>query len=169
LDEPFGALDPITRREVQEEFKNLETFLHKTMVLVSHDVFEAFDLGDRVCLMDAGKVQQIDTAKKLIFQPENNFVKNFFKANRFQLELKVLTLEDVLSVLPSPGRQDGPVVDFKQSETLLDVLEHLENISAENPIVNIIDGSEQSIAKTIYEDILTAFHKVKNKIRHEGL
>ncbi len=168
LDEPFGALDPITRREVQEEFKNLETFLHKTMVLVSHDVFEAFDLGDRVCLMDAGKVQQIGTAKKLIFEPENDFVRNFFKANRFQLELKVLTLDDILSVLPSPGRQDGNIIDFKQSETLLDVFEQLENSSAENPIVNIVDDSDQSTAKTTYQDILTAFHKVKNQIKHKG-
>jgi len=59
LDEPFGALDPITRRDIQREFKNLESLLDKTMVLVTHDVFEAFDLGDRVCLMDRGRIKQI--------------------------------------------------------------------------------------------------------------
>ncbi|MDZ7723515.1 MAG: ATP-binding cassette domain-containing protein [candidate division KSB1 bacterium] len=90
LDEPFGALDPITRRDLQNEFKQLETLLHKTMILVSHDVFESFELGDRICLMDQGEIQQIATARDMLFQPANDFVRDFFQANRFQVESKSL-------------------------------------------------------------------------------
>ncbi len=88
LDEPFGALDRITRNQIQEEFKRWESLLHKTMVLVSHDIFEAVKLCDRLCLMDGGKIQQLATPRELIFEPRNNFVSDFFQANRFQLELQ---------------------------------------------------------------------------------
>lgn len=77
LDEPFGALDRITRSQIQQEFKQLESLLNKTMVLVTHDVMEAVTLCDRLCLMDRGKVEQIGTPKQLLFQPHNAFVRNF--------------------------------------------------------------------------------------------
>jgi osmoprotectant transport system ATP-binding protein len=96
LDEPFGALDRITRSQIQEEFKRLETLVHKTMVLVSHDVLEAVKLCDRLCLMDGGKIEQIGSSRELIFEPKTNFVRDFFETNRFQLELQVTRLEDLL-------------------------------------------------------------------------
>ncbi len=87
LDEPFGALDPITRKEIQNEFKHLEVLINKTMILVTHDVFEAFYLGDRICLMNAGKVEQIGTSQELVFSPRSVFVKDFFKPHKEQLDL----------------------------------------------------------------------------------
>ncbi|MEO1051570.1 MAG: ABC transporter ATP-binding protein [Bacteroidota bacterium] len=100
LDEPFGALDPITRHQIQLEFKNLEAILNTTMVLVTHDVVEAITLGDRICLMDEGRIQQIGTAKELIFRPANDFVKHFFNANSLQLALSVLSKKDITPYLP---------------------------------------------------------------------
>lgn len=86
LDEPFGALDPITRRQIRKEFITLESLLKKTMVLVTHDVFEAFELGEKICIMDNGKIQQIGTQKELLFNPANLFVKTFFEADKKYLE-----------------------------------------------------------------------------------
>ena len=78
LDEPFGALDQITRKQIQNEFKNLESLLQKTMILVTHDVFEAIKLGNKIGLMNKGRIEQIGTPQELIFSPRNPFVKNFF-------------------------------------------------------------------------------------------
>ena len=85
MDEPFGALDPITRKQIRKEFKTLESLLHKTIVLVTHDIFEAFELGDKVCLMDKGKAQQIGTPRELIQKPANSFVQEFLDANCYEL------------------------------------------------------------------------------------
>ena len=85
MDEPFGAVDPITRKQIRKEFKTFESLLHKTIVLVTHDIFEAFELGDKICLMDNGKVQQIGTSRELIQKPANSFVKEFLDANCFEL------------------------------------------------------------------------------------
>jgi osmoprotectant transport system ATP-binding protein len=86
LDEPFGALDPITRRQIRKEFITLESLIKKTIVLVTHDVFEAFELGEKICLMDNGKIQQIGTQKELLFAPANPSVKTFFEADKKYLE-----------------------------------------------------------------------------------
>lgn len=102
LDEPFGALDPITRSQVRNEFRNLETILHKTMILVTHDVYEAVLLGDAICLMDKGKVVQIGSPKDLLFNPRDQFVKDFFSENRLQLEMEVITTDQLdLEGLPT--------------------------------------------------------------------
>ena len=102
LDEPFGALDPITRSQVRNEFRNLETILNKTMILVTHDVFEAVFLGDAICLMDKGKVVQIGSPKDLLFNPKDQFVKDFFNENRLQLEMEVITTDQLdLEGLPT--------------------------------------------------------------------
>ncbi|MGK7371351.1 MAG: ABC transporter ATP-binding protein, partial [Candidatus Halalkalibacterium sp. M3_1C_030] len=92
MDEPFGALDPITKEKIREEFKNLLHEIKKTVILVTHDVFEAFDLCDRICLMDEGRVMQTGTPKELLFQPDNEFVRSFLDNHRLQLEMMSITV-----------------------------------------------------------------------------
>ncbi|WP_310394660.1 ATP-binding cassette domain-containing protein [Hymenobacter sp.] len=95
LDEPFGALDPLTRASIRREFRELEELRRKTVVLVTHDVTEAFELADRILLLDAGRVQQLGTPRELLFRPANDFVRRFFAAERLALQLRTLTLGDV--------------------------------------------------------------------------
>ncbi|GAC1592810.1 MAG: ABC transporter ATP-binding protein [Hymenobacter sp.] len=95
LDEPFGALDPLTRARIRREFRELEELRSKTVVLVTHDVTEAFELADRILLLDAGRVQQLGTPRELLFRPANDFVRRFFAAERLALQLRTLTLGDV--------------------------------------------------------------------------
>lgn len=95
MDEPFGALDPVTRASVRKEFRALDEIQHKTIIMVTHDVQEAFELGTRICLMDKGKVQQTGTPAQLLFSPANDFVRSFFDEHRFVLELKALTIADI--------------------------------------------------------------------------
>jgi osmoprotectant transport system ATP-binding protein len=80
MDEPFGALDPLTRRRLQDEFKALQRRLGKTVVLVTHDVPEALRLGDRVAVMHAGRVVQEGAASEIRERPQAGFVSDFLAA-----------------------------------------------------------------------------------------
>lgn len=100
MDEPLGALDPVTRGSIRKEFNNLDELKRKTILMVTHDVQEAFELGDRICLMNKGKIVQIGTATELLFKPSNDFVSGFLKEQRFQLELESIQLKDVWQLLP---------------------------------------------------------------------
>jgi osmoprotectant transport system ATP-binding protein len=80
MDEPFGALDPLTRRRLQDEFRGLQSRLGKTVVLVTHDVPEAFRLGDEVAVMDRGRVLQRGTPARLREAPRPGFVAEFIAA-----------------------------------------------------------------------------------------
>jgi osmoprotectant transport system ATP-binding protein len=80
MDEPFGALDPLTRRRLQDEFKGLQARLGKTVVLVTHDVPEALRLGDRVAVMHAGRVAQEGTPAEIRDAPAPGFVRDFVEA-----------------------------------------------------------------------------------------
>ncbi len=79
MDEPFGALDPVTRRRIRKDFAELDEFREKTIIMVTHDIQDAFALGDRICLMDKGKVVQLGTPEELRDRPANDFVSNFLK------------------------------------------------------------------------------------------
>ena len=80
MDEPFGALDPLTRRRLQDEFRGLQSQLGKTVLLVTHDVPEAFRLGDEVVVMDRGRVLQRGTPAELRSSPRPGFVADFIAA-----------------------------------------------------------------------------------------
>lgn len=95
MDEPFAALDNITKSDIHADFKSLEELKNKTIVMVTHDVQEAFELGHRICLMDKGKIVQVGTPGDILYRPKNGFVKDFFSGNRLLLEYKLVTLKDV--------------------------------------------------------------------------
>jgi osmoprotectant transport system ATP-binding protein len=80
MDEPFSSLDPLTRVQLQKEFLEIKKKLHKTTVFVTHDLREAFILGDHILLMDAGKAMQYGTKSELQQHPANEFVKTFINA-----------------------------------------------------------------------------------------
>ena len=86
MDEPFGALDPITRTHVRKDFGNLGDLRSKTIILVTHDVQEAFEMADRILLMDKGRVIQQGTPNELLFHPSGDYVRSFLDEQRFPLE-----------------------------------------------------------------------------------
>lgn len=140
MDEPFGALDPITRAGVRKEFLELPELKSKTIVLVTHDVQEAFELGDRICLMDKGKIVQSGTAKELILKPVNDFAKTFFDHQRFSLELSAITFEDIWNEPEAGlGSDANAAITTSASATLWQGMELLSTSS--NSALTVVNDS----------------------------
>ena len=92
LDEPFSALDPLIRREMQDEFLRLQSTLHKTIVFITHDFDEAIRLADRIAIMHDGVIEQLGTAEELITDPATDYVAAFTKDVPRSKLLRVRTL-----------------------------------------------------------------------------
>lgn len=97
MDEPFSALDPLSREQLQSDLLSLKEKIQKTIIFVTHDMQEAIRLGDRICLMNNGKVVQIDTPEEMIKNPTNDFVRHFIGINNEQpLFDEQKSVEDIL-------------------------------------------------------------------------
>ncbi|MDR6464717.1 ABC transporter ATP-binding protein [Chryseobacterium sediminis] len=144
MDEPFGALDNITKTDIHAEFKSLEELKNKTIILVTHDVQEAFDLGHKICLMDQGKIIQTGTPKEMLYQPNNDFVKNFFAKNRLLLEYKVARLRDMTSLIE--GSRFYEELKFSENSSVWDALQQL---------------SADTLLSEDYENLVKAFNEYR--------
>ena len=100
MDEPFSALDPITRNQLQNELIELQENVKKTIVFVTHDMAEAIKLADRICILDSGKIQQFDTPEQILKNPENDFVSNFVGKNRIWDSPDLIKAEDIMIETP---------------------------------------------------------------------
>ena len=96
MDEPFGALDPITRDQLQEELLSLQQKLKKTIVFVTHDMDEALKLGDRIAIMKDGDLIQIDTPEKLLHQSTNGFVEEFIGKHQIIQNPDLMPISEVM-------------------------------------------------------------------------
>ncbi|QBA21489.1 ABC transporter ATP-binding protein [Chryseobacterium indologenes] len=144
MDEPFGALDNITKSDIHSEFKSLEELKNKTIILVTHDVQEAFDLGHKICLMDQGKIIQSGTPGEMLYQPKNDFVKNFFAKNRLLLEYKVGRLKDLNSMIE--GSRFYEELQFSDDTSVWDALQQL---------------SADTLLSAEYENLVKAFSEYR--------
>jgi osmoprotectant transport system ATP-binding protein len=129
MDEPFGAIDPVTRARLQEEFRRLQSRLRKTVVFVTHDIEEAVRIGDRIAILNVGGIlEQYDTPGEVLGHPATEFVASFVGADRGIKHLKVTridpaqvehprtvaptaSLASVRELLASTGALSVPVVD----------------------------------------------------------
>jgi osmoprotectant transport system ATP-binding protein len=97
MDEPFGAVDEIVRKSLQEELKQLQKRLKKTIVFVTHDIDEAIKLGDRIIIMNQGQIEQGGSAEDFLFHPANDFIKEFLGLKNFTSYLSQVNISHVLS------------------------------------------------------------------------
>lgn len=101
MDEPFGALDPITRDALQEEFKNLQRTLDKTIVFVTHDMDEAIKLADRIVILKGGEIVQVGTPDEILRNPVNAFVEEFIGKDRMLQTLPDVELvQQIMNTMP---------------------------------------------------------------------
>ena len=139
MDEPFGAVDEITRRGLQEEILKLQENLKKTIVFVTHDIEEAFKLGSRIVLFDSGKIVQQGTRKQMIFNPKNQFVEDFFGAKNFTAYLNVTSVVDVMI----PDFEEKSILRVKEDASLMEGIKILfdygvDNIAVEDKMGKIV-------------------------------
>lgn len=97
MDEPFGALDPIIREKIQDEFLQIQTEVKKTILFVSHDIDEAVKMGDKIVLMREGEIMQYDHPAEILMRPKNDFVKQFIGQDRMIKGLSLYTIDDLIS------------------------------------------------------------------------
>ncbi len=96
MDEPFGAVDPVTRSQLQNEFLRLQKKIKKTICFVTHDIDEAIKMGDRIAIMEQGNLVQYDSPENLLFNPNNEFVEDFVGSDRSLKVLNLLRIDTVL-------------------------------------------------------------------------
>jgi osmoprotectant transport system ATP-binding protein len=143
MDEPFGALDPLTRERLQSEFLRLHGEVRKTVVFVTHDIDEAIKVGDRVALLrEGGHLAQYDTPDRILAHPADEFVARFVGADRALKRLSLRRLRD-LELVPAPDRappEPGATV-ARCDTTLRDALALLLETGADALVV-IDDGGQ---------------------------
>ncbi|WP_054889587.1 ABC transporter ATP-binding protein [Pseudomonas sp. NBRC 111118] len=100
MDEPFGAIDPINRDTIQDEFMRIQRQVGKTVLFVSHDIDEAVKMADCVALFNAGHVEQFGTPDDLLARPVSDFVANFMGGDRIMKRLRLLQAADIASQTP---------------------------------------------------------------------
>ena len=105
MDEPFGALDPLTREELQDEFLDIQSEIETTIVFVTHDINEALKMGNRIAVMNEGECVQYDSPTALLNNPATKFVEDFIGPDRTLKQLRVLRVEEIMeSEVPDEHR-----------------------------------------------------------------
>jgi osmoprotectant transport system ATP-binding protein len=149
MDEPFGALDPITRDRLQSEFLRLQSEVRKTVIFVTHDIDEAIKLGDRIAILRQGGVlAQYDTPEEILAHPADEFVARFVGADRGLKRLSLHTLSEVELEPPELALEGAPVVG--RETTLRDALSVM--LSAGYPRSLVRDGDTGPPAGSISVD-----------------
>jgi osmoprotectant transport system ATP-binding protein len=139
LDEPFGALDPITRERMQDEFVTLARGVDKTFVLVTHDVFEAVRLGDRIGVMHEGRLVRVGSPRALVGDPGDPRVEALLGRHRFQLRLMTTPLVEVEGGR-TVGDADERLPEIDGDRSVWDAVEACERSSSTTIVVRHVDG-----------------------------
>ncbi|MFP4167741.1 MAG: ABC transporter ATP-binding protein [Desulfonatronovibrionaceae bacterium] len=122
MDEPFGAIDPINRDQIQDEFLRVQAKLKKTIAFVSHDIHEAIKMGDKIALFNEGRLVQYDSPEVILTQPKNKFVADFVGADRALKVLGIMRVREAMNKSPKnivQGSALAPeVLNFMEDKSL---------------------------------------------------
>ena len=155
LDEPFSALDPLIRRDMQNEFLRLQNMLHKTIVFITHDFDEALRLADRIVIMYEGAIDQIGTPEELLTRPATDYVREFTKDVARD---KLLNVGSVMVRGPTTETGNGLTVgrDDKLAAVAGKVLRH-------GGPANVVDETGTPVGMVTGEQILDALYGPDNQ------
>lgn len=139
MDEPFSALDPISRKNLQDDVLKLQSEINKTIIFVTHDIEEAMKMGDRICLLNEGHVEQIGTTEDFIHHPKNDFVKSFI-GNMDAHVLKQVQLGDIAQ----PISEVHPTsIDAYPKVTPSQTIDDIYGLLAEHEAIVMDKGGEE--------------------------
>ena len=149
MDEPFGAIDAITRETMQKELLRLQQTARKTILFVTHDIHEAIKMGDKIIIMHEGRLQQFDTPDNIMLYPANEFVTSLVSADDIMERLKTVSLQAVMTpVKGTPGGDDRILPSSTTIEASLPIF--LENKEA---VVYVQDEEGNLIGQVSWEQL----------------
>ncbi len=153
MDEPFSALDPISREQLQDDLRNLQQEIKKTIVFVTHDMDEALKIADMVVVMRDGKVEQIGTPQELISEPANDFVRSFIGLDRInrQRMFGERKLKEFLSIFDTEAKEDA--LQLSKETTIDEAFYQLEKSGYSH--LRIMDGTSV-LAYASHRDLVKA-------------
>lgn len=164
MDEPFSALDPITRTQIQDALLDMQSTLKKTIVFVTHDMDEAIKLADKICIMKDGNIEQYDTPEHILKHPANDFVRGFIGEKRIWTSPEFIKTHDIMISEPICCHPDTTLLQCitKMNDARVDslmVIDHSRNL------VGIILGEtligQENVHKTAQEVMTTDFVSVR--------
>ncbi|HAE0521156.1 TPA_asm: CBS domain-containing protein, partial [Salmonella enterica subsp. enterica serovar Enteritidis str. P125109] len=138
MDEPFSALDPVTRNDLQEELFNLQEEVKKTIVFVTHDMDEAIKLADRICIMRDGEIVQFDTPEEILRHPKDEYVESFIGKNKIWSSPEFIKAEDIMIEDP---------VSISGKRTLLQGIEIMRGRKVDSLLITDRDRVLQGLIK----------------------
>ena len=152
MDEPFSALDPISREKLQDDLIELQRKIKKTIVFVTHDIQEAIKLGDRICLLNDGRVEQIDTPENFMKHPKNDFVKQF-------LGQHIQTSPTIASILPYLSEAEVSSVTNAPTLKSKAKIEEAFQLLAQYDMITIIETESKKNYQLHRKDMFTYLNK----------
>ncbi|WP_347860536.1 ABC transporter ATP-binding protein [Salimicrobium sp. PL1-032A] len=182
MDEPFSALDPISREQLQQDIQSLQKEIQKTIVFVTHDMDEALALGDRVCLMKEGEIVQLDTPQELVLNPADSFVKDFIGGRKspWQTGIDAVMSEGRISrdgtefITDEEGRwefalKNGETIDLPALTTDATLKEAADSLqSSESEALPVVSANTY-LGYVTYETIVTYLKRTSEERNGGGI
>lgn len=157
MDEPFSALDPITRAGLQDELINIQSQFKKTIVFVTHDMDEAIKIADKICIMKDGCILQFDTPEYILKNPANDFVQEFVGKNRIWTSPEYIKASDIMITTPITCPESLPLLRCREKMRTSNV-DSLMVTDKKGKLLGIISAKQvQSVA-----DLNTEAHSIMN-------
>ncbi|MEX6508009.1 choline ABC transporter ATP-binding protein [Jiella sp. M17.18] len=155
MDEPFSALDPLIRSRLQDELLEFQQRLQKTIIFVSHDLDEAFKIGNRIAIMEGGRIVQVGTAQDIVLRPADDYVSDFVAHMN---PLNVLTAGDVMKPLPKDkaGSTPAHVAQMAEPET---PLKKVMAVVSESRGTVVVSKKGQILGQISAQDIVDALER----------
>ena len=155
FDEPFSALDPLIRREMQDELLSIQKLVKKTMIFITHDFLEAIKMGDHIAIMKDGEVSQIGTPEEIVANPVNDYVQEFTEdVPRY----KVLSAGKVMRKELSPEAQQALTeadIKFSTEDKIEDLI---DQVVAQSHAIAVCDANGQAVGEIDQAIMLQAMH-----------
>ena len=143
MDEPFGAIDPINREIIQDEFLNIQKKIKKTIVMVSHDIDEAIKMADKIAIFNDGVLQQFDTPDNILAHPINSFVEDFVGKDRTLKRLSLYTVKDAINLSALSFNEFDDVQDAKK----IMIEKHLKSVF-------VLNANKKPIGRLVLKDLI---------------
>ena len=157
MDEPFSALDPLIRRQLQAEFIKLSKQMKKTTVFITHDLDEAVRVGHRIAIMRDGKVIQIGTPEEIVMKPTDDYVADFVKGIS---RLKIVQAKSIMQAVEKFEKEFGIITEKLESVNVNDLLNKLiEKSSIKNEPILVTNNENKNIGIITQADLLKAVVK----------